>query len=227
LTIWALNRPAGDGTNPGPDPGNPSAAQKGWVDVLIWRGEDGAAEKLRLGDAGALPLYRDDRFRIEAHVEVPAYLYLFWIDTEGKALPLYPWQPGKWGTRNPAEEKPASDVSLPKTRTNGYKIKEDREGMETLLLLARETVLPLGDAEVQKWFADLPAQWPIQNRRSAVWFENGRVVEGDPRRKRDYFDTEVGLGDPVLRVQDLLERRLQRQAAFTSAVSFARLGKRD
>jgi serine/threonine protein kinase len=202
-----------------------SLVQKGSVDIRIWRGPDGEAQKLRLGEPGALPLYAGDKFRIEAHVEVPAYLYLFWINTEGQALPLYPWKPGKWGTR-PAEENPARDVSLPVNRTAGYEIKKDVEGMETLLMLARATPLPLDDAALQKLFAGIGQQRPIQDRRSAVWFENGKVVEGDPHRKRDYFDTEVGLNDPVLRLQSLIEERLQPQASFTSAVSFARLGER-
>jgi hypothetical protein len=230
VAVWTLTRPGTDGTGPGTYPGIPPVApvaQRGWVDILIWRGPDGAAEKLRLGDPGALPLYRDDQFRIEAHVEVPAYLYLFWIDTEGKVLPLFPWQPGKWDTRNPAEEKPTSDISLPKTRTNGYRLKENRQGMETLLLVARETVLPLSDAEVRKWFADLKPQRPIQNERAAVWFDNGQVVKDDPRRKRNDFAIEVGLDDPVLRLQALLQERLQSPlVSYTSAVSFARLGEK-
>jgi hypothetical protein len=201
------------------------APQKGSVDIRIWRGPDGEAQKLRLGEPGALPLYAGDKFRIEAHVEVPAYLYLFWINTEGQVLPLYPWKPGKWGTR-PAQEQPARDVSLPVNRTAGYEVKKDVEGMETLLMLARATPLPLDDAALQKLFAGIGQQRPIQDRRSAVWFENGKVVEGDPNRKRDYFDTEVGLNDPVLRLQALIEQRLQPQASFTSAVSFARLGEK-
>jgi hypothetical protein len=228
VAVWALTRPGPAGTNPGSDSSNPPVAavgQKGSVDIRIWRGPDGEAQKLWLGEPGALPLYAGDRFRIEAHVEVPAYLYLLWINTEGRVLPLYPWAPGKWGTR-PAEEKPVRDISLPKTKIKGYELSGDQKGMETLLLLARETPLPLDDAALQKLFAGIGPQQPIQDQRSAVWFENGKVVEGDPHRKRDYFDTEVGLNDPVLRLQALIEERLQPRASFTSAVSFARLGEK-
>jgi hypothetical protein len=228
VMLWFLTRPGPAGTTRGTDPGNPPeapVARKGSVNILIWRGPDEAAQKLRLGEEGALPLYRGDKFRIEAHAGVPAYLYLFWVKAEGQVLPVYPWTPGKWGTR-PAAEEPVRDVSLPKTKTNGYPLSGEQEGMETLLLLARETPLPLDDAALQKLFAGIGPQRPIQNQRSAVWFENGKVVEGDPRRQRDYFDTEVGLNDPVLRLQALIEERLQPRASFTSAVSFARLGEK-
>src|SRR5262249_21435455 len=82
-----------------------ASAPKGAIDIGVWRtGPDGAAARLRLTDPGALPLKPGDQFRIEATTDRPAYLYLFWIDTEGKTVPVYPWQPGKWGTR-PAEEQ--------------------------------------------------------------------------------------------------------------------------
>ena len=67
------------------------------------------------------------------------------------------------------------------------------------------------------------AQRPVQDRRSAVWFANGEVVRHDTRRQRSHFQvTEIS--DPVLRLQELLRDRLQPQAAFTAAESFARQG---
>jgi hypothetical protein len=81
------------------------------------------------------------------------------------------------------------------------------------------------DAVVRGWFAELPMQRPVQDERSAVWFENGQVVDNDPNRRRNHFVTEERIDDPVLRLQVLLRERLQQQAAFTAAVSFARVGR--
>jgi serine/threonine protein kinase len=220
--------PPAAGTHPD-DPARPlPESYQGYVDVRVWRGPDGKAEELRLPDPGALPLRPGDKFRIQARVEPAAYLYLFWIDTEGQALPLYPWKPpargeGGWHTR-PAKEEPRAELELPKGATSGYTISGREEGMQTLLLLARPSPLPAEDEEVQRWFAGLPPQRPVQNALSAVWFENGKVVQDDARRKRQWFE-ETDIDDPVLRMQGLLRGRLQQHAAFTTAVSFARQGR--
>jgi serine/threonine protein kinase len=210
-------------------PPHPYSDWKAEVDIRIWRGPDGKAEKYRLGEAGALPVYEGDTFRIEAQVTVPAsaYLYLFWINTEGKVVPVYPWVPGKWGTR-PETETPVNKLSLPGSPhlDGGLSILGDVEGMETLLLLARKTPWELDDAAIRELFDGLPPQRPVQDRRSAVWFENGRVVENDSHRKRVHFEV-TRIDDPVLRLQRLLQERLRPIATFSSAVSFAHLPKQE
>jgi serine/threonine protein kinase len=206
-------------------PGPTRAPHEGYVDVIVWRTAGGVARRLRLTDDGALPLHPGDQFRIEAKVTPKAYLYLFRISTEGEADPVYPWQPGTWGTR-PPEETPRDELSLPPRSDKGYTIKGDRDGMETWLLLARPSPLDADDATVRGWFEGVKPQRPVQDARSAVWFENGRVVHDDPRLKRDpLLFEESNIDDSVLRMQDLLRERLQPHAAFTTAVSYARLGK--
>jgi hypothetical protein len=96
--------------------------------------------------------------------------------------------------------------------------------METFLLLARPTPLDADDETVRGWFQGLPPQRPVQNPRSAVWFDNGLMVEDDPRRTRAHFETRV-IADPLLRLQRLLGERLGPHAAFTTAVSLAKQGK--
>jgi hypothetical protein len=209
-----------------PTPPQPIAplALKCVIDIRIWRtGPDGATARLRLTDPGALPLKPGDQFRIAARTDRPAYLYLFWIDTEGHAAPVYPWQPGKWGTR-PADERPVAELELPPTAAKGYTISGDRPGMETLILVARTERLALTDEQIRGWFAGLPAQRPFQNPESAVWCEDGRIVTGDDSRRPRGFE-ETDIADPVLRVQGLLRERIGPHAAGTAAVSFARLGR--
>lgn len=219
---WALMR---DGANPASSrvPSSTVSSYQGAVDVLVWSRADGQARKLRLADPGSLPLRPGDQFRVIAHVTPSAYLYLFWIDSEGQIHPVYPWHPGQWNTR-PLTETPRARLELPPKETAGYTLTGEHEGMETLVLLACDRPLAADDAELQSCLGRLPPQRPVQDRRSAVWFENGQVVEHDPARLRAHFKiTEID--DPVLRLQKHLRTQLQPLGRFSAAVSFARLGK--
>jgi hypothetical protein len=228
VTVWAVNgRPSQEEVSRAVNPPPPPAVSNGQVTMRIWRKlPNGKAAKLRLSDPDAMPLYKGDLFRIEARTNVPAYLYLFWVNTEGKAEPVYPWIPGKWNTR-PQQEAPLTELSLPPEFNKGFPIKGDKEGMETLLMLARPTPWALSDEEIRQLFAGLKPQRPVQDRYATVWFENGKIVERDPERTRQQFDTQR-INDPVLELQEVLLRRLQPEhAAFTSAVSFAHAGAED
>jgi hypothetical protein len=222
--VWALRRPDPGEAAPLPVP-SAIETQKGWVDIRIWRPQQGGAIKRRLSDPGALPLYQGDQYRIEAKVTAPAFLYLFWVDTDGDAYPVYPWKTGEWGTR-PAQEKPVREISLPPQTGDAFDINDDRKGMETLLLLARATPLPCDDAELQKRLAGLPRQDKLQNPDAAVWFRNWKVIEDDDERRSKSFSTSQ-VNDPVLRLQSTLQERFRGIASFSSAVCFARLGKRE
>ncbi len=231
--FWPRNAPRPAGTEPGQGAG-PSAAlpthpaaqpemYAGSIDVRIWRKTGDRTLRMRLTDEEALPLHDGDRFRIEAHVTPAAYLYLFGIDTEGEATPIYPWQPKKgWGSR-PAQESVRNVLSLPEAADTTWGFTGGKEGMETFLLLARPTPLEADDETVRGWFQGFPPQRPVPNARSAVWFDNGRMVEDDPRRTRAHYE-ERPVDDPLLRLRGLMGR-LQPHAAFTTAVSFAKRGQ--
>ncbi len=218
VAAYVLSRLGGDARS--------TPQYEGSVDIVVWTEAKAGvqARRLRLADAGALPLHPGNQIRLTARIEPAAYLYLFWIDSEGQAAPVYPWTPGQWGTR-PAQEERVSRLDLPANPTKGYTIKGDQEGMETLVLLARDEPLPADEAALRGDLSGLPPQRPVQGDGcAAVWFENGRVVENDPDRRRRSFEVN-DINDPVLRLQDLLQRKLQPQGQFTAAVSFARSAK--
>jgi serine/threonine protein kinase len=209
-------------TDPLSNSDHQNSIYKGYIDVLIWRRTPDQNLRMRLTDDEALPLHDGDEFRIEAKVTPAAYLYLFGIDTEGKVSAVYPWNPRTgWGSR-PAREDLRENLSLPENKEVGWGFSGGKEGMETFLLLARPTPLDADDV-VRGWFEGLPPQRPVQNARSAVWFDNGRMVEDDPRRTRANYE-ERPINDPLLRLRGLMER-LEQHAAFTTAVSFAKRGK--
>jgi hypothetical protein len=217
LRPWRpVGRPMGSPTQP--------PVYRGLVDILIWKTEaNGKVRKLRLNDAGALPVRSGDQVRVTAQVEPAAYLYVFWIDSEGEATPIYPWQPGKWGTR-PAAEAPVTRLDLPTRLTAGFTLTGKTNGMETLVLLARDAPLETDDAALRRDLAGLPKMNLLQDPCAAVWFENGRVVDNDADRKRANFEIK-DINDPVLQLQEVVKEKLQPRGQFTAAVSFARLAK--
>ena len=121
----------------------PNAAQpmKGRIDLLVVKSKDGTRRRLRLQDPGAVPVRADDEIRIEARLDRPAYLYLFWLGSEGKIAPLYPWKDHDWSAR-PAEERKVTGVELPEIIDETFQIPPSFPGLETLVLLARDD-LPL------------------------------------------------------------------------------------
>jgi hypothetical protein len=189
----------------------------GWIDLRVWDQANPRRRDRRLNQAGALPLKPGDLARVEAQVNRPAYLYLIQLDTLGRPVPLYPWQPGSWVQR-PAQEQPVDHVWLPEDTEGGWPVGAGERGMETLMLLARETPLP-PDVDLAALLAGLPRPRE-QNLRAAVWFENGEVVRNVPDRGFASFDAER-INDPVLRTQELLRHNLRPHFSYTYAVSYA------
>jgi hypothetical protein len=207
-------------------PGPALPALEGYVDVRIWEKGNPDRFRLRLSQEGALPLKAGDLIRIEAQLNRPAYLYLVWVDTEGKAHPAYPWVPGKWDQR-PAAEKPVDRLNLPEESApeggaGGWVVPEGKPGMATVLLLARDSPLPR-EVDVPALFAGLPVP-EYQNPFAVVWFRNGEVVRDEAERAAAWFNVQQ-INDPVLQMQALLKGRLQPHFRYTRAVSFANGGK--
>jgi serine/threonine protein kinase len=218
----ALRIPAGPKEIGGKDTTQRSK-QSASIDVLLWDSHDKARRRMSLGQPGAVPLSSDDVVRIEAHVEPPMYVYLVWVDSQGKATPVYPWQRCRWSLR-PAKEAPVGSLRLPEEADEGWPMQATQGGMETLVLLAREE--PLGrDVDVERLFSDLPKQ-PMQDRRALVWFAEGQPIKKaeDAQRAPNFFKT-TQIDDPLLRMQRLLHDRLGRQFSVQRAVSFATVGK--
>jgi hypothetical protein len=213
------------GRDPPADPGASNPVRyRGQVDVLVEREvEPGRPPKLvRLDDPRALPLHRDDKFRIEGKVDPPAYLYLVWVDPGKDVTPVYPWDPkAGWGSR-PAREEPVGRVSLPPDTGNRYTAPKAKPGVATMVLFARPTPLDVPDDEVRRWFEGLPdLALPRGGEHAAVWFDDYVEVR-DLDRLRTFG--EVGSDDPFARWQGRLQQVLGGKASFQTAVSFARVG---
>jgi hypothetical protein len=193
---------------------------RGWIDVRVWKKKSLSGPGRFLGDPGVLPLEVNDEIRVEAEVNRPGYLYVIWIDTEGKPLPIYPWKGGRWDQLE--QEQQTERLSLPETAGNRWPIGRSASGMETLVLLVRQTPWPR-DQNLPDLLTGLPVP-KVQDKQALVWFRDWAVVRDEPKRAPNLFD-ERRPADPVLRTQQLLQQRLGSHCAMSCAVSFANAGK--
>jgi Domain of unknown function (DUF4384) len=198
----------------------------GEVNVWIWDPNDSARQRLPLNGPKAMPIRAGDQIRVEARVNRPAHLYLVWIDADGVPQPVYPWKPGDW-SRLALEDSPVIHVSLPAIEGKGWEMKKSVAGMETLLLLARESPL---DLDLKSQLAGLPRP-ALQDARSLVWFDDWALVRpaASTRPATEYRDRgpsffEVDIADPVMQTQSVLKDRLKAHFSTMRAVSFANQG---
>jgi predicted Ser/Thr protein kinase len=206
-----------------PGPGRQPELFNGWIDVRVWEEGNPDRSGLRLNHVDALPLKAKDKIRVEARLNRPAYLYVFWIDADGKAQPVYPWKPGHWEER-PVNEKPVGALDLPPDPGDGWEIEKGMAGMETLVMLVRAQPLSRSqEKELRALLAGLPSQ-TMQNAGAAVWFENGAVVHNEAERGPNLFNA-TKIDDPVVQTQRLLRKKLAPLCDYSRAVSFANRGK--
>jgi hypothetical protein len=195
-------------------PGN-AEPLAGWIDVRVWKKDNLKGPGQWLGPQ-VMPFNQDDEVRVEAELKRPAYLYVVWLDTAGKPVPIYPWDK-HWNWPN--AERPVDRLSLPASGKR-WPIKPGVPGMETLLLLARETPWPR-DVDWRMLLHGLPSP-AMQDPSSVVWFRNWAVVR-DEDRAPNLFEERPG--DPLLVTQAKLRERLQPYGVFSRAVSFANAGR--
>jgi serine/threonine protein kinase len=199
--------------------GGPQTADLNVADLNVIVGDESKSQTF--DQPGALPLRTGQQLRIEATTSRPAYLYLVWIDTQGIAQPVYPWKPGHWEALA-TPEKPTNHLKFPPDAGGsewGYTV-QGGAGMETLVLLARDTPLPPG-VVLKDLFSDLPAQ-PIQNGQMLVWLENGQRAESSTRSLD--FGKVKPLNSQSVKLKQLLEQRLRSHFPLFRAVSLANRG---
>jgi serine/threonine protein kinase len=129
----ALDRPKKDG----------AAAVKATLDGELTLRVGGPNKPgLNLDQTGALPVRNVDGVHLEVQLNQPAFIYLLWIDSRGRVQPLYPWQPVRGFAEPPGVQTPRRHLDIP-PKVDEYSPMDGAGGLETALLLARHTPLPL------------------------------------------------------------------------------------
>lgn len=182
---------------------SPPAPLNGTIDVVVWNERDPGRRTLVIRDPSAMPLRSDDSIRIQVQLDRDAYIYLLWIDSAGKVTPIYPWEPGNWDSI--MNEETHTDISLPEIAGTAWPLR-GAGGMETVVLLARETPLS-NDVNLKQLLVGLPEQ-PMQNPKALVWFKNGNVITEkiDKLRGPQWFDAQKIDDDVYLTHQFLIKQ---------------------
>jgi serine/threonine protein kinase len=133
-------------SNPGKD--KVSGPLKGELTVRFRTLDDGrqkgaANREGRIQDSGALPLRPGEGIRVGVELSEPAFVYLVWIDSDGRATPLYPWAEGQKLNEMPPEAPRRKEVYSPADAKVLWRLEGENSGLETILLLARRDP-PLG-----------------------------------------------------------------------------------
>lgn len=138
-------------------PAKQDAKLDGQLTVLV-RPPDRKIEPVPIQQAGALPVVAEGAMCLDAQLNQPAFIYLLWIDSERRVLPLYPWNNETLEVLDANEPPPVRRATrlvfsplLGRVWTFG-----NVPGMETIVVLARRTPLP-GDVHVGSFFDSLPS----------------------------------------------------------------------
>lgn len=205
---------------------------KGDLDIVIYESAKADADtftagnplrqNIRLQDKFALPLTPRDWIRIEVTLDKPAYIYIIWIDTEGKATPIYPWKKYDW-QQLPQEESPRREFNFPSEDGVGP-LSEGAPGVETILLFARREPL------TSEQSTTIAQKFPNQSRNStiakqprfAVWLEQG---ERPQERTRGPIRPGIvaKMDDPELQARELM-KHVEEIFPYSRAVLFGNTG---
>ncbi len=195
------------------------------LDLLFW--DAARRAKVSLQEPGVLPVKQGDEFQVEVRLSRPGYVYLVWIDSEGKVGPVYPWKPGSAWEAGAAEEK-LDRLLLPAAGAEGYGTWSIRgvAGVETLVLMAHDEPLSASEQE------DLPGRFPPRFPRLAALTDPARPRWLTCRQEeclagggqRGFDPSPRAPADPLFQIDSLLRDRLGTRFRLVHAVCFTNQG---
>jgi tRNA A-37 threonylcarbamoyl transferase component Bud32 len=192
---------------------------RGSINLFVWNPADARRQGVSLADSPTLPLREGDRVRMNVDLNRPAYVYIVWRDAAGSWSPVYPWHQGDWNGQS-AHIIAHANLGLPEESGAGWPIRVPRAGMETLVLLARATPLPV-DVPLDVLLGELPPT-PLPPRAHAMWFQEGQLQSADHlgRTREPEVRRLVPIHDDLLQLQRQLVDKLQPHFELIRAVSF-------
>jgi hypothetical protein len=224
VLFWPRHSPVATGPDRSPLEGD--------IEGLVWecllpnakKFVPGNPRRQRLKLQDAVPLTARDWVRFEVRLNRPAFLYLVWIDTEGRATPLYPWEDYDWQKR-PEREEARDRLSEPRADDGMTRLAAGPSGVEALLLLARDEPLTDGEhARLVEALGKPRVRRPLTDLTVAVWLENGERGTDHKDRGPPLANLVEESGDPELQIRGLM-RRLRELFPYSRALCFGNQGK--
>jgi Domain of unknown function (DUF4384) len=217
-----LFRPPGQGDAP-------RALQDDRLVLRIWS-PDGSKKGLRIGvDPGALPARRDDQIRAEVRLNQPAHIYLLALSAQGEVTPLYPWHRDVRTLERtlndaPPVVPPQAELTWPSEESVQGLVLDEKNGLETIMLLARRTPLP-ADASLAELVGPLPLPAAPLGHREEFVLRGGDEGQGVDAVR---FDLHRGFQKDLRDIDEPLEQllgRLHGEFELLRAVRFAHQGR--
>ncbi len=199
----------------------------GTIDVRFWkqnRNEPGKFTEYALNHPLLLPLHNTDRFHISIKTNRPAYAYLFWVGSDSQVTPVYPWEFGKWDSRDFSKEKKIEQLEYPEDIASVDELQGDDSGMETILLILRDEPIPQ-DEPVANWFKTLPKQDKITKDSYPQRFVNFQPLSTNGETKRSAGGKTIKIMDPIDELQSKLKEVLAKKNIYCTTFSFPRENK--
>jgi class 3 adenylate cyclase len=186
-----------------------SAPIRGTADIHVFNSEAPDRDDRPISYKGLLPLLASDRLHLEVQLDQPAFLYLIWIVPSGEVIPVYPWRSGDWTAIEGKE--PLAKLIYPSEDSEGIRMKENIEGREVFLALARATPLP-ADYDLKGAISRCIAKLPIGNAHALVRFRNHEVEATSGHDRGE---------DPFRHVAETLKQELGSTFDFIEGMAFA------
>jgi hypothetical protein len=179
----------------------PSSAVPLKGELVVSVKKKGSGPWRHLHDPGVLPLRAGDAMHIEGEANRLAYFYVVYLESSGRVSPLYPWKEFQWDTRAPEEAR--RHLRLPDDA-----LTDSPSGIEAILLLTRDTVLPAAENdELSRGFASWPRGRQADALRGVVWLDKAeppRFSSAIDRGRPEAAPMADG-DDPVLHARRLLQ----------------------
>ncbi len=130
-------------TDADPVPPAPQVAVPGPVEPLsgdlsvqVWSPKgQGPKQGWRVEDPESLPVMNGEQVHLQVRLNRAAYVYVLWVTSEGKVLPLYPWTAPKLGFASPLPDPtPTTVVDCPAQLDGGWPV-TGVSGLESAFLL--------------------------------------------------------------------------------------------
>jgi len=149
----------------------PPAGEDGTLIVFVQ--PQGVDNPMQIETVGALPVQLGGCMNLQVLYREPACTYLVWLDSQGQAVPLYPWNNNYIEMTDINQAPPVRRAGLIIQSPIGAGARWEfgpRSGMETVLLLSRSTPLPDGTS-VGNLLGEVPQPVAVRDEKELVIME--------------------------------------------------------